>query len=87
MSIIIRAKGHDYLETFINNPQKQLKGTAMPRVGLTKDSQEQVIKYLEDIGDSKKSEREELGKKVIGFMIIFTILAYLWKVKIWREVH
>jgi len=87
LSMMIRAKGKDYLETFINNPQKQLKGTAMPRVGLTKQAQEQIISYLEKTGDRKKQERDSLGVKVIGFMIIFTILAYLWKVKIWREVH
>ena len=87
LSMMIRSKGREYLETFINNPQKQLKGTAMPRVGLTKESQEQVVSYLEKAGDRKKDERDALGVKVIGFMIIFTILAYLWKVKIWREVH
>ncbi|WP_024954223.1 c-type cytochrome [Sulfurospirillum arcachonense] len=87
LSMMIRSKGKDYLQTFINNPQKQLHGTAMPRVGLTKESQEQVINFLEDTGDRKKEERESLGMKVVGFMIIFTILAYLWKVKIWREVH
>lgn len=87
LSIMIRAKGREYLETFINDPQKQLKGTSMPRVGLTKESQEQVINYLEKVGDRKKAERESLGVKVIIYMLIFTILAYLWKVKIWREVH
>jgi ubiquinol-cytochrome c reductase cytochrome c1 subunit len=87
LSMMIRSKGKDYLETFINNPQKQLKGTAMPRVGLTEQAQEQVISYMENTGDRKKAERDALGPKVIGFMIIFTILAYLWKVKIWREVH
>lgn len=87
LSMMIRSKGREYLETFINNPQKQLKGTAMPRVGLTKESQEQVVSYLEKTGDRKKDERDALGVKVIGFMVIFTILAYLWKVKIWRDVH
>ncbi len=87
LSIMIRAKSKEYLEVFINDPQKQLKGTAMPRVGLTKEAQEQVINYMEKVGDSKKDERESLGIKVIIYMIIFTILAYLWKVKIWREVH
>ncbi|DAB34613.1 MAG TPA: cytochrome C [Sulfurospirillum sp. UBA12182] len=87
LSMMIRAKGAEYLETFINNPQKHLPGTSMPRVGLTQDSQEKVISYLEEVGDRKKAEREALGPKVLGFMIIFTILAYLWKIKIWREVH
>lgn len=87
LSMMIRAKGKDYLTTFINNPQKHLKGTSMPRVGLTEAAQEQVVNYLEVTGDRKKAEREALGPKVLGYMLIFTILAYLWKVKIWREVH
>jgi ubiquinol-cytochrome c reductase cytochrome c1 subunit len=87
LSMMIRSKGEEYLTTFINNPQKQLPGTSMPSVGLNQESQEKVISYLEEVGDSKKAQREALGPKVLGFMIIFTILAYLWKVKIWREVH
>lgn len=87
LSMMIRSKGKDYLNTFINNPQKQLVGTSMPRVGLTQAAQEQVVSYIEIAGDRKKDERESLGIKVIGFMILFTLLAYLWKVKIWREVH
>lgn len=87
LSMFIRSRGADYLETFINNPQKHLAGTAMPRVGLTQAAQEQVVAYIEYAGDRKKDERESLGIKVLGFMIILTILAYLWKVKIWREVH
>ena len=87
LSMMIRSKGAEYLENFINNPQKELKGTAMPRVGLKKETQEQVVAYLEKTGDRKKDERNALGVKVIGFMIIFTLLAYLWKVKIWRDIH
>jgi len=87
LSMMIRSKGAEYLENFINNPQRELKGTAMPRVGLKKKTQEQVVAYLEKTGDSKKDKRDALGVKVIGFMIIFTLLAYLWKVKIWRDIH
>jgi len=87
LSIIIRAKSKEYLETFIDDPQKLLKGTSMPRVGLTKESTEKVISYFESVGDSKKAERESLIPKIIGFLIIFTLFAYLWKSKLWREVH
>lgn len=87
LSIMIRAKSKEYLHTFINDPQKQLPGTSMPRVGLTQKAEAQVIAYMEKVGDRKKAEREDLGYKLIGFMVIFTLLAYLWKVKIWREVH
>lgn len=87
LSMMIRSKGADYLTTFINNPQKQLPGTSMPRVGLTEKAQNQVIAYMEKVGDRKKAERENLGYKLIGYMAIFTLLAFAWKVKIWKEVH
>jgi len=87
LSIIIRARSKEFLNTFINDPQKQLHGTAMPRVGLSEKSQEQVMNYLENVGDSKKQEREELAPWVLGYLVILAIFSYLWKVKIWREVH
>jgi ubiquinol-cytochrome c reductase cytochrome c1 subunit len=87
LSMMIRSKGEEYLTTFLNDPQKQLPGTSMPRVGLKKETQEQIIAYLEKAGDRKKAQRDSLGVKVLGFMVILTILAYLWKLKIWRDVH
>lgn len=87
LSQMIRSRGESYLETFINNPQKHLEGTAMPRVGLTQESQEQVISYLEKIGDSKKQQREELGPLFLIYLVIFAIFAWLWKLKKWRDVH
>lgn len=87
LSMMIRSKGYDYLHTFINDPQKQLAGTAMPRVGLNEKAQEQVISYLEQIGDRKKAERESLGLQIIGFFIILSIFSILWKNKVWRELH
>ena len=87
LSMIIRAKSEKYLHTFINDPQKELAGTPMPRVGMTQASQEQVVKYLESIGDSKKSQRDSLGIKIIIFFVVMSILAYLWKRSIWKDLH
>ncbi len=87
LSQYIRSRGHEYLETFINNPQKHLEGTAMPRVGLNEESQAQVITYLEEIGDSKKGQREELGPKFLIYLVIFAIFGFLWKASKWRDVH
>ena len=83
LSMMIRSKGCLYLSTFINDPQKVLESAAMPRVGLTQQSQNKLIAYMEKIGDRKKVERDDLGYKLISFMVLFTLLAYLWKVKIW----
>ena len=86
LSMMIRSRGEHYLTTFINNPQKQLPGTAMPRVGLSKESQEQVIAYLEEVGDSKKGEREAIAPYVLGFLAFMTFISFLWKKEIWDEV-
>jgi len=87
LSQMIRSRGEHYLNVFVNNPQETLHGTAMPRVGLNEKAQEQVISYLEEVGDSKKKEREELAPWVLGYLFIFTFFAYLWKRKVWSEVH
>ncbi len=87
LSIISRARSEHFMETFIENPQSQLPGTSMPRVGLTKEGFEKVYEYLQETGDPSKADRESLGWKVILFFVIFTILAYLWKQSVWKELH
>ncbi|MDR1461105.1 MAG: c-type cytochrome [Campylobacteraceae bacterium] len=87
LSMMIRARSAEYLKTFINDPQKNIPGTSMPRVGLNEKSQNNLISYLEQVGDSKKSERTTLGYYLIGFFIILSVLAYLWKNAVWKELH
>ena len=87
LSQFIRSRGAEYLHEFVNDPQKHLEGTSMPRVGLTQESEEQVVAYMTEIGDSKKQEREELGPKFLIYLVIFAIFAWLWKAKQWRDMH
>jgi ubiquinol-cytochrome c reductase cytochrome c1 subunit len=87
LSQYIRSRGEEWLHEFINNPQKHLEGTAMPRVGLSHESEKQVIEYMTEVGDSSKDERAALGPKFLGYLVIFAIFAWLWKAKIWREMH
>lgn len=87
LSMIIRARGAHFLETLVENPQTQLAGTAMPRVGLTKDGYAKIVTYLEKTGDPSLAARHAMGPWVIGFFVIFTLLAYLWKRSLWRELH
>jgi ubiquinol-cytochrome c reductase cytochrome c1 subunit len=87
LSQYIRSRGAEYLHEFVNDPQKHLEGTAMPRVGLTQESEEQVVAYLEEVGDSKSAEREALGPKFLIYLVIFAIFAWLWKAKQWRDMH
>jgi len=87
LSQMIRSRSESFLHEFINDPQKHLHGTAMPRVGLTEESEDQVVNYLTEVGDSKKAEREALAGPFLGYLVIFAIFAVLWKMKIWRQVH
>ena len=87
LSIIIRARSEHFMETLIEDPQSQLPGTAMPRVGLNKEGFEKVMAYLEETGDPSKPLREETGPKVLIFFIIFTALAFLWKKSMWKGHH
>jgi ubiquinol-cytochrome c reductase cytochrome c1 subunit len=85
LSMMIRARGHHFMETFVENPQSQLAGTSMPRVGLSHEGYEKVKAYMTEIGDPSKPAREELGPKVLLFFIIFTALALLWKKAKWKD--
>jgi ubiquinol-cytochrome c reductase cytochrome c1 subunit len=87
LSQYIKSRGEHYLHEFINDPQKHLKGTAMPRVGLTEEAEKQVVEYMQTVGDSKKAERESLGPKFLIYLVIFAVFAWAWKAKIWREFH
>ncbi|OOX92874.1 cytochrome C [Campylobacter coli] len=87
LSMMIRSRGEQYLHDFINNTQKLLPGTAMPRVGLTEDAQAKVVSYLEKVGDSKKEERESIGIYVMIFFAILSIFAIGWKRSVWSKLH
>ncbi|EAI3387976.1 TPA: cytochrome c1 [Campylobacter coli] len=87
LSMMIRSRGEQYLHDFINNTQKLLPGTAMPRVGLTEDAQAKVVSYLEKVGDSKKEERESIGIYVMIFFVILSIFAIGWKRSVWSKLH
>jgi len=87
LSQYIRSRGADYLHEFINDPQKHLEGTAMPRVGLNQEAEQQVVKYMQEVGDSKKEQREALGPKFLIYLVIFAIFAWLWKASKWRDIH
>jgi len=87
LSIMIRARGEHFMETFVENPQSQLAGTSMPRTGLSHEGYEKVKEYMTQIGDPSKPAREAIGPWVILFFVVFTVLAFLWKKEKWRGHH
>ena len=87
LSIIVRARSEEFLETFVEDPQSQLPGTGMPRVGLSKEGYEKVFTYLEEVGDPSKPKREKVGPIVLLYMAVFAFLAYLWYKHQWKDLH
>ncbi|ACN99147.1 ubiquinol Cytochrome c oxidoreductase, cytochrome c1 subunit [Sulfurihydrogenibium azorense Az-Fu1] len=87
LSVMGKAKELEYLETFINNPQNGLPGTSMPRLGLTQEATEKVVKYLDEIADPHREQRNKLGVWVLGYLVVMAGLTYAWKRKIWKNLH
>ncbi len=87
LSMMIRARGEHFMETFIENPQGPMVGTSMPRVGLSQAGYDKVKAYMIEAGDPSKKHREAVGPWVIGYFVLFTLLAFLWKKYQWRDLH
>ena len=87
LSMSIRSKQAGYLHEFINDTQKMLPGTSMPRVGLNERAETQVVAYLQSVGDSKKSQREATTINIMIYFLILSVFAGLWKSKIWSKLH
>ena len=58
---------------------------------LSVDEYDQAVRdltnFLEYVGEPTRLESEALGLKVIGFLIILFILAFMLKKEYWRDVH
>ncbi len=73
-----------------------IKGTSMPNVlaGLKKTSTEEeydqatrdISNFLEYVGDPSKIKRWDLGWKVMLFLFVLFVLAYLLKREYWRDI-
>ena len=59
----------------------------MPRVGLTKEATEDLMKYLDEISDPHKEQRQKVGIIVLVYMLVMVGLTYAWKKKIWKNIH
>ena len=51
--------------------------------GLVRD----IVAFLDYIGEPMQLERRALGVRVIGFLLIFLLIAYMLKREIWKDVH
>ena len=46
-----------------------------------------LVNYLDYMGEPAKHDRRELGTKVILFLLMFLVFAYLLKREFWKDVH
>jgi ubiquinol-cytochrome c reductase cytochrome c1 subunit len=135
LSLIARARGTDYLYTFLRSfyadPSRPtgadnlvLPGASMPHVlwelqgvqvpvyevddehggqpvfqrfemvspgSLDEQEYDQVVRdivnFLDYIGEPMQRERQALGIRVIAFLLVFLLIAYLLKKEIWKDVE
>ena len=46
-----------------------------------------IVNFLDYIAEPIKRERQQLGIRVIGFLLVFLLIAYMLKKEIWKDVH
>ena len=69
------------------------QGNISPALGgsLTTEEYDVVVRdltnFLEYVGEPSKLERKSMGVKVLMFLFIFFIVAYLLKKEYWKDVH
>jgi ubiquinol-cytochrome c reductase cytochrome c1 subunit len=45
-----------------------------------------IVNFLDYIGEPIKRERQQLGIRVIGFLLVFLLISYMLKKEIWKDV-
>jgi ubiquinol-cytochrome c reductase cytochrome c1 subunit len=45
-----------------------------------------IVNFLDYIGEPIKRERQQLGVRVIGFLLVFLLISYMLKKEIWKDV-
>lgn len=46
-----------------------------------------IVNFLDYIGEPVQRERQALGIRVIAFLLVFLLIAYMLKKEIWKDVH
>jgi len=46
-----------------------------------------IVTFLDYIGEPMQLERRALGVRVVGFLLVFLLIAYMLKREIWKDVH
>ena len=83
--VITTVKGHDGKETKEVSLELVEPGLLTPTE--FDRAVRDLVNYLDYMGEPAKHERRELGTKVILFLLMFLVLAYLMKREFWKDIH
>jgi ubiquinol-cytochrome c reductase cytochrome c1 subunit len=50
------------------------------------DAVRDIVNFLDYIGEPIKRQRQQLGTRVIGFLLVFLLIAFMLKKEIWKDV-
>jgi ubiquinol-cytochrome c reductase cytochrome c1 subunit len=70
---------------------REFKGFEMVRPGELEpraydDVVRDIVNFLDYIGEPMKRERQQLGVRVIGFLLVFLLISFMLKKEIWKDV-
>jgi ubiquinol-cytochrome c reductase cytochrome c1 subunit len=74
---------HDGVEVFTGfEPVMPGELTATEYDNVVRD----IVNFLDYIGEPIKRQRQQLGTRVIGFLLVFLLIAFMLKKEIWKDV-
>jgi len=83
--VITTVKGHDGTEHKVVELELAEPGLQTPRE--FDRTVRDLVNFLDYMGEPAKYERRQLGTRVILFLLVFLVLAYLLKRDYWKDIH
>jgi len=83
--VITTVKGHDGTEHKVVKLELSKPGLQTPRE--FDRTVRDLVNFLDYMGEPAKYERRQLGTRVILFLLVFLVLAYLLKRDYWKDIH
>ncbi len=83
--VITTVKGHDGTEHKVVKLELSEPGLQTPRE--FDRTVRDLVNFLDYMGEPAKYDRRQLGTRVILFLLVFLVLAYLLKRNYWKDIH
>ncbi len=83
--VITTVKGHDGTEHKVVKLELSDPGLQTPRE--FDRTVRDLVNFLDYMGEPAKYDRRQLGTRVILFLLVFLVLAYLLKRNYWKDIH